>query len=247
MKTKNYFLLMLSLFMTACANSNIPSDSNQSDSQTSEKEDFSDHESMTDSDDVSSDEQTTEVGKEEVNKVHFNKSYSVYINPSVQYSNSYIIGDTNEGYQMNQLANHLYYKLKEKTNLVVYGNFDYPGLSLSQSMKESNSLQVDAHIALHTNGGGGKGSEAYYKTSGGKVLAQSLLDSLNEILPYPTRGVKSTTSLYETNTSTAKAATLVEILFHDEKNQATFLINEMDTIADALVDGIITYFSENDI
>lgn len=239
MKEKYCFLLILSMITASCVANKPSTNISSTTNSTSDEEIYNSFE--VDSNSNVSNE--LEVDKEEDKKIWFDSCYSIYLNPSVQYSNSYIIGNTNEGYQMNQLANLLYDKLIEKTNLVVYGNLSYPGLSLSQSIKESNSLNVDVHIALHTNGGGGKGSEAYFKNANGKVLSQCLLNSLNAILPYPTRGVKSTTSLYETNTSTAKATTLVEILFHDEKNQALFLINEMEAIAEALVDGIITYFS----
>ena len=172
--------------------------------------------------------------------VSFTKQYKIYINPSVQYANSYADNLGNEGQHMNSISKLLVGMLNEYTNLIVYSNNSYPGKSLSESVKESNSLNVDYHLSLHSNAGGGKGSEGFYtKTSYG--FKKSILASLQDILPYPTRGPKyGQDSLYELKRTTASSS-LIEILFHDDKAQALFIINNQKEIAEAIFNGIVSY------
>lgn len=85
-------------------------------------------------------------------KIFFTKEYKVYINPSVQFKNQYADNIHNEGQVMNEIALLLVNRLKSETNLMVKANLD--GLSLSQSVKESNAFQPDAHFAIHSNGWG---------------------------------------------------------------------------------------------
>lgn len=192
------------------------------------------------SSDASSEDVSDET-KEENTYYNFKNKYSIYINPSVQYANTYTNNLGNEGTHMNDISNILVSLLTSYTNLYVYANNFLPGKSLSNSVKESNDLDVDYHLAIHSNAGGGKGSEIFYsKTS--YNFSKSILDSLNEILPYKTRGLKDgSKSLYEIKSTTASAC-LLEILFHDEINQANFIVNNKYKIANAIYEGIVSYF-----
>lgn len=173
---------------------------------------------------------------------YFDKQYKLYINPSVQYANLYSSNLGNEGVHMNSISIILVDLLKQYTNLIVYSNNLLPGKKLSDSVKESNSLNVDYHIALHSNAGGGKGSEIFY-TRSSYDISKSILDSMQEILPYNTRGLKDgESSLYELKNTTGSAC-LIEILFHDDKNQALFIINNQKEIAKAIFHGIVSYLS----
>ena len=104
------------------------------------------------------------VGKDE-KYYYFDETIKIYINPSVQYKNLYASDLGNEGEHMREISIILTDMLVDYTNLEVYANNSYPGLSLSQSIKESNSYDVDYHIALHSNAGGGKGSEGWHSNS----------------------------------------------------------------------------------
>lgn len=184
------------------------------------------------------------VGKEE--RHLFSKPYKIYINPSVQYQNQYVNNLTNEGEEMAKIANLLVEILQEKTNLQVHCNCAIRGLSLSNSVKESNNLNVDYHFAIHSNAGGGVGSEMFTSTSSYQ-FGNQILNSLNQLLPYQTRGMKDgvRNSLYEIKNTKAPAA-LVEILFHDEISQAQYIIENEEAIATALASGMIAYFQEID-
>ena len=179
------------------------------------------------------------VGKEE-KYYYFDEKIKIYINPSVQYKNLYANDLGNEGEHMREISIILTDMLIDYTNLVVYANNSYPGLSLSQSTKESNDYDVDYHIALHSNAGGGKGSEGWHSYSS-KKLTQSILTELDEILPYKTRGLKDgSKSLYEIK-NTNSCATLIEVLFHDDYMQAKFITTNYYKIAKAIFDGIVSY------
>lgn len=174
---------------------------------------------------------------------YFQKEIKIYINPSVQYTNLYAMSYGNEGFHMNKISNELVCLLTKYTNITVYSNNSYPGKSLSNSVKESNSLNVDYHLAIHSNAGGGKGSEGWH-TKSSKKFTQSILNSLDEILPYKTRGLKDgQTKLYELKNTIAKAS-LIEILFHDDPIQAEYIVSNHYKIALAIYEGILTYFKK---
>ena len=184
-------------------------------------------------------EDNSQVGKEE-KYYYFEEKIKIYINPSVQYKNLYANDLGNEGEHMREISIILTDMLIDYTNLVVYANNSYPGLSLSQSVKESNDYDVDYHIALHSNAGGGKGSEGWHSYSS-KKLTKSILTELDEILPYKTRGLKDgSKSLYEIK-NTNSCATLIEVLFHDDYMQAKFITTNYYKIAKAIFDGIVSY------
>ena len=185
------------------------------------------------------DSSQVEVGKNE-KYYYFDEKIKIYINPSVQYKNLYASDLGNEGEHMREISIILTDMLVDYTNLVVYANNSYPGLSLSDSIKESNSYDVDYHIALHSNAGGGKGSEGWHSNSS-KKLTNSILTELDEILPYKTRGLKDgSKSLYEIK-NTKSCATLIEVLFHDDYDQAKFIILNYYSIAKAIFEGIVSY------
>lgn len=181
--------------------------------------------------------------EEKTEYVKFNKTIKMYINPSVQYSNLYASSLGNEGKHMNMISSILVDLLTEYTNLIVYANNAFPGKSLSKSVKESNDLNVDYHLSLHSNAGGGKGSEGWH-TNTSKGFTESILTSLDNILPYKTRGLKyGGSSLYELKSTTASAS-LIEILFHDDPKQAKFIVDNYYEIAKAIYEGVISYFSK---
>ena len=184
-------------------------------------------------------EDNSQVGKDE-KYYYFDETIKIYINPSVQYKNLYASDLGNEGEHMREISIILTDMLVDYTNLKVYANNSYPGLSLSDSIKESNSYDVDYHIALHSNAGGGKGSEGWHSNSS-KKLTNSILTKLDEILPYKTRGLKDgSKSLYEIK-NTKSCATLIEVLFHDDYDQAKFIILNYNSIAKAIFEGIVSY------
>ena len=243
-KINKIFLLSLSLLLTSC-NNIIDSNDTTTSIENNESIDNSETNNIESSDkntenSESSSSPNNDFNSEEEKYVSFTKQYKIYINPSVQYSNMYASNLGNEGQHMNSISKLLVGMLNEYTNLIVYSNNSLPGKSLSESVKESNSLNVDYHLSLHSNAGGGKGSEGFY-TKSSYGFTKSILDSLQEVLPYSTRGPKyGQDSLYELKRTTASAS-LIEILFHDDTAQAMFIINNQKEIAEAIFNGIVSY------
>ena len=169
-----------------------------------------------------------------------NKKVKVYLNPSVQKNNLYYNKITTEAEMMNKVSNEIYIELSKDPRFIVYHNDRY--LSLSESVKESNSLNVDYHIALHTNAGGGSGSEAYY--SGNSYFANHILNSFNKYHNFKNRGIKNGNHLYEIKNSTAKNKTLIEFLFHDNKQECDFIIKNYVVLALSICEALYELVKE---
>lgn len=144
---------------------------------------------------------------------------NIYINPSVQTKNMYYNNVTTEAIMMNKIADEMYNYLKNNPKFNIYINNRY--LNLTSSVKEINSLNIDYHIALHSNAGGGKGSECYHYNS--YNFAQKLLKKFDMMHSFPSRGVKDGSHLYELKKSKAKNKVLIELLFHDNKIESEFI------------------------
>ncbi len=103
----------------------------------------------------------------------------IYLSPSSQTNNKWTDGTT-EAARAQEFSN------KIKTNLVnaghtVYGNKNT--MTLQERINESNSLSVDAHVAIHTNAGGGNGPLVLYyaNSADGKRLAQCIYTELSNL------------------------------------------------------------------
>ncbi len=165
---------------------------------------------------------------------------SIYLNPSVQTWNPYIDNLGNEAQHMNAIAEIMFAKLQKYHYIDVSANLN--NLSLSNSVKESNAILPDIHFALHSNAGGGSGSEIYTKND--HSFATHVLNNFVSESPFPSRGVKNGNHLYEVQSSKARHVALIEILFHDNKEEASYIANNHEKIASNLVASIISYIDD---
>jgi MYXO-CTERM domain-containing protein len=78
----------------------------------------------------------------------------------------------------------------------------------------ANNWGADVFVSVHTNAGGGHGTETLYKSSSGQVLAGHVNDALVAALGLPDRGLKVRNDLHMLN-ATSMTAVLTECLFHD--------------------------------
>lgn len=164
----------------------------------------------------------------------------VYLSPSSQTENVGVNDYGTEAYRMQQLSDKVKTKLTNKGHSV-YGSDN--SLSLTKRIAASNEAKVACHVALHSNAGGGTGPEVwYYSTSSkGKRLAENILAEIVEVDNCPTsRGVKASTSYAELKNTSAPSV-IVEVAFHDNANDAAWIINNMDAIAQAIADGIDSF------
>jgi N-acetylmuramoyl-L-alanine amidase len=140
-------------------------------------------------------------------------------------------------------------ELLKKQGYTVYRN--NPDEKLSEAVKKSNEVNPDIHVSIHSNASGqgynAQGPEIFANraNTAGDRLANAIYDEIIEIYPDPSkgRGVLYTSSLYEIIRTNAPAV-LLEVAFHDNKDDANWIINNEDEIAQAIVNGINNYFSK---
>ncbi len=169
--------------------------------------------------------------EESSKETSYTKKIKIYLNPSVQVNNIYYCKTISEAESMNIVSKKIYEKLINEPQFEVYQNDRM--LKLSDSVKEINSLNIDYHLALHTNAGGGSGSECYYYKN--STFAQLILKNVTNVHAYPNRGIKNGSHLYELKNSKAKNNALIEFLFHDNKNESQFIKNNYDLLAQSIV------------
>ena len=228
MKIQIIFLL---LFFTSCSNNNISSSTITS--ITSRNENTSSISNEITSIKSENSSQSTSIAKQKI---------KIYLNPSVQTKNMYTGYKISEADTMNIVAKKAYNLLKKDNRFIVYINDSLK--PLKESVNEINSLDIDYHLALHTNAGGGSGSEVYYYENTSSYLAKHSLDSFNKYHTFPTRGIKKNNNFYELKNSKAKNKALIEFLFHDKTNEASFIINNYDLLATSIYETFINIINE---
>ena len=157
----------------------------------------------------------------------------IYISPSDQTDNVGVGNYGTEAARMQDLANRLGTALANKNHTVLGCKNT---ISRKERIQESNNLNANFHIALHSNAGGGTGPEIFYYTSSsaGKGLAEKVLQNITAVPGCPpSRGVKASSGLEELN-STKAVAILIEVAFHDNEYDAQWIINNMNAIASAI-------------
>ncbi len=165
---------------------------------------------------------------------------SIYLNPSVQTKNIYINNLGSEAENMRDIAELMYKELKLASYIDIEANIAKNGLSLSQSVNQSNSRKRHIHFALHSNAGGGQGTEIYTKGSN-KTFATTMYESFLELGNFKRRGVKDGTHLYEIKNVKADHVALIEFAFHDNLKEAKFIVENKALIANQMVKSILKY------
>lgn len=165
---------------------------------------------------------------------------SIYLNPSVQTKNMYINNLGSEAENMRDIAELMYKELKLVSYIDIEANIAKNGLSLSQSVNQSNSRKRHIHFALHSNAGGGQGTEIYTKGSN-KTFATTMYESFLELGNFKRRGVKDGTHLYEIKNVKADHVALIEFAFHDNLKEAKFIVENKALIANQMAKSILKY------
>ncbi len=170
----------------------------------------------------------------------------IYLSPSLQEWNPYVIGGTEEQY-MNLVADAMEPYLVS-TGIAFTRN--RPEQTLSQVIAQSNESYYDLHLALHSNAAGAgnegtvRGTDVYYYTPStqGKRAADFIVDTMQTIYPLPDRvRAVPTTSLAEVRRTDAPSV-LVEIAYHDNVQDAQWIRDNINGIARALVQALALYF-----
>ena len=163
-----------------------------------------------------------------------------YLSPSNQGANMGIDGYGSERDQMYRLVMEITPHLDRAGVSFVVPERD---VSLTERVRQSNSLGCCFHLALHSNAGGnGKayGPVALYYSDAGKEFCQKLVDSLLALGQQSNRSshVMQQKSLYELRKTNAPAA-LLEVDFHDSSTGVEFITQRRSEIAEAIARVII--------
>ncbi len=173
----------------------------------------------------------------------------IYLNPSDQTSNP-VTGGGNEAQYALDNAN-LAKPILEAAGFTVRVDQDF-----TNAPANANSWGAEVFVSIHTNAGGGHGTETLYLSSGGQVLAGHVQDGLLSTLPYQSRGLKLRTDLHVLN-ATNMIACLTEALFHDcaaaagyqghPPSETDFLhsADGRQKIASGIAQGVCTHFGKS--
>ena len=178
------------------------------------------------------------------------KKITIYLSPSNQIHNAGVseVGYTVEEEMMNKLADILEPILKNR-GYVVYRN--NPKTDIMTWAAESKKYQADLHLALHSNG------SILHDESGVKTyideennLTYSLANIIQEklVAVYHNKENKNNTISYangklgEVRPTLIPFGILLEIGYHDDYNDAFWIVNNMNTIANAIADAIDSYY-----
>jgi N-acetylmuramoyl-L-alanine amidase len=172
----------------------------------------------------------------------------IYLSPSNQENNKGIGNYGTEEQYCNVIATKVEANLK-KYGLEVYRN--NPKSSLESIVSDSNSLNVNLHVAIHTNANNGnsRGCEVYCHRFGGEgeKLARKIYSNIAKLTPTADRGVREGYNFYGQGKHmyelayTLSPACLIEIAFHDNVDDVMFLLDNQDNIANAISNGILEH------
>lgn len=171
----------------------------------------------------------------------------IYLSPSTQEYNLYVDGLGNEEEWMNRLADAMEPLLHASGIRFVRND---PDTSAAAAIRESNAGDYDLHLALHTNASGpdqegeNQGILAFYfpGSARGMRAAQFLVNSLKSIYPQPNLvRTEPTTTIGEVRRVRAPAV-LLELGFHDNSEDALWIVTHIDEMAQAIVLALTEYF-----
>ena len=174
---------------------------------------------------------------------------SLWLSPSNQINNIGYGEYRSEKERMNEVADVVEPILK-KQGIKVYRND--PEKSIKEYTEEANKLGVDLYFAIHSNAfrGESRGTEVWCHRKGGEGerFANRILDELTKIYKGPNRGVKEGYNrfgdrpMWEPYAPKA-ASCLVEIAFHDNKEDATWIMDNIEPIGQALARAVLVHLA----
>lgn len=170
----------------------------------------------------------------------------IYLSPSTQENNYFVNGGTEEQY-MNLLADKMVPYLNASG---IRYTRNTPSMTAASSIAASNAGNYDLHLALHSNAapegryGTVRGSIVFYYPSSarGKRAAEIIADGLKAIYPLPNLvRAEGTTAIGEVRRVRAPSVFL-ELAFHDNEADATWIKSNLDAVARNLVLSLTEYF-----
>lgn len=171
---------------------------------------------------------------------------TIYLSPSTQEGNYYVNGGTEEQW-MNHLADAMVPYLVSSGIQYVRNT---PDMTAASSIRASNQGRYDLHLALHSNAapegryGEVRGIVVYYfpRSTEGRRAAELVADNLRAIYPIPDLvRAEPTTAIGEVRRVRAPSV-FIELGYHDNTDDATWIQNNLDAAARAIVLALTEYF-----
>lgn len=170
----------------------------------------------------------------------------IYLSPSTQEGNMYVIGGSEE-YYMNLIADAMIPYLQSSG---IQYTRNSPGMTAAEAIAQSNRGNYDLHLALHSNAapegqyGTYTGVDVYYSPISvrGRRAAQIFVSNLKSIYPNPSKVRALTTTTIGEVTQTRAPAVFLELGYHDNTQDANWVSNNINRIAANLVLSLTEYF-----
>lgn len=165
----------------------------------------------------------------------------IYISPSSQPANTYAVGNTNEEVQCRRIGAAL------ESALIRCGFTAKAGLdgTMYTRVAESNAMGADLHLPVHTNAFDGKvaGLRIMVSKLGGEAeqVAKAIMTQLAPITPGQSDGISLYPALYEIKATTAPCV-YIEAGFHDNPEEAQWIIDHTDDIAEAICKALCSHY-----
>lgn len=165
--------------------------------------------------------------------------YKVYLSPSTQ-TKSFGVGDFGvEEFRMNQICDVVERDLLQRGDYAVFRNV--AGMTKEEIITDSNEVNPNIHVAIHSNYGNKPGCECYVKVgdeiSNGfgkeiykEVLALYYNKSIDNGLVYD----KNVIEINKVNSP----AILIEVGCHDNQNDSKWMVENIENIGHAISRGI---------
>lgn len=170
--------------------------------------------------------------------------YKIYFSPSDQTRNTYAVGNTTEAIQCRKIALECV-KIAERCGFLAKTNTtDDSEHSMENRVAESNVWGANLHIPIHTNAYNGnvQGTRIFVhkQNEAANKAAKCIMDTLSPITPGNSDSI-APAGFYEIMYSNS-ACVYVEVAFHDNAEEAQWIIDNTEEIAEAIVKGICNYY-----
>ena len=159
---------------------------------------------------------------------------AIYLSPSVQEQNPFIIGGSEE-YFMNRIADAMVPYLRASE--IGFTRND-PGETLTDVVDKSNAGNYKLHLALHSNSspedmsGVLQGPDVYFlaTSSDGHRAADIFAENLKKVYPTPKFVMVIPTTILAELRNTSAPAILIQIAYHDNYADAEWIRDNADAI-----------------
>jgi N-acetylmuramoyl-L-alanine amidase len=165
----------------------------------------------------------------------------VYISPSQQSNN---IGYGSYGSEMSRM-----FEIGDALG-VMFQRCNIPfviakkGMTFQEAAADSNANKCTIHLCIHSNASDGthRGVLGMYCSTEGKKLTTDIYNRIAAFTTTVDQGIKENYSLYEL-TQTKAVAAYTEVMFHDNKEDATLIISNIKKIAELIARGTCDYLN----